>query len=196
LPTVESVFQRAKFPERIRVAIVDQRRRQLHDDDPSCRPPTVESCRSNSSQVLCQYRDNIDWIEYDAELMTGPIFARHLAYRMYRGEYFALQVDSHVRFVADWDDDIISQWHSTGNEMAVISTYLNDITNSIDPETHQSKRTYRAMMCDCEYEWKRDPKEHIRFKVQPTNQPKITNKPMLQPFWAAGFSFARGHFLM
>jgi Glycosyltransferase (GlcNAc) len=80
--------------------------------------------------------------------------------------------------------------------MAVISTYMNDITNSIDPATHQSKRTSRAMMCDSEYEWKGDNKEHIRFKIQPTNRPKIIDSPMLQPFWAAGFSFARGHFLM
>lgn len=196
LPTVESIFERARAPERIRVAIVDQRRQKPQNVDPSCRPPTAASCRNNPSQILCQYRENIDWMEYPAELMTGPVFARHLANRMYRSEYFALQVDSHVRFVADWDEDIISQWYSAGNEMAVISTYMNDVTNSIDAQTHQSKRPYRAMMCASEYEWRGDPKEHIRFTVQPTNRPKITDSPMLQPFWAAGFSFARGHFLL
>lgn len=196
LPTVESIFLRARSPDRIRVAIVDQRRPSLPNNDPSCQPPTAESCQEDLSQILCQYRGNIDWMEYSSELMTGPVLARHLAYRMYRGEYFALQVDSHVRFVADWDRDIISQWRSTGNEMAVLSTYMNDIVNSIDPERHQSKRTSRAMMCDLEYEWKGDSKEHIRFKIQPTNRPKTTDTPMLQPFWAAGFSFARGHFLV
>jgi hypothetical protein len=201
--TVESIFARAKFPERIRVAIVDQRRllsestdSKNGSSDPTCRPPTLESCRDDPSQALCNYKDNIDWIEYPAQLMTGPILARHLAYRMYRGEYFALQIDSHVRFVANWDEDIISQWVSTGNEMAVISTYMNDITNSIDPDTHESLRSSRAMMCSLEYEWKGDPKEHIRFKIQPTNKPKIPDSPMLHPFFAAGFSFARGHFVV
>ncbi|KAL3910759.1 MAG: hypothetical protein SGILL_007565, partial [Bacillariaceae sp.] len=180
--------------------IVDQRQASEGNDDnnsdPTCRPPSEKSCQENPLQILCKFRENIDWMEYPAQLMTGPILARHLAHRMYRGEYFALQVDSHVRFVANWDDDIISQWYSTGNEMAVISTYMNDITNSIDPDTHESLRTSRAMMCSLEYEWKGDPKEHIRFNIQPTNKPKILDSPMLHPFFAAGFAFARGHFVV
>jgi hypothetical protein len=55
---------------------------------------------------------------------------------MYRGEYFAMQVDSHVRFVEHWDTDLIGQWESAKNEMAVMTTYLSDITDSIDPVTH------------------------------------------------------------
>ncbi len=135
-------------------------------------------------------------MEYPSQSMVGPMFARHLIHRMYRGEYFVLQVDSHVRFVADWDEDVISQWTSIGNEMAVITTYMNDISNSINPQTHQSQRPHRAMMCALEYEWQGDPKEHIRFKIQPTSIPRISDMPMLQPFWAAGFSFSRGHFLV
>lgn len=107
-----------------------------------------------------------------------------------------MQVDSHVRFVANWDEDIIDQWTSTGNEMAVISTYLSDIVNSIDEVTHKSLREARSIMCRAEYEWKKDSREHIRFTVQPTNKPQIQTSPMLHPFWAAGFSFARGHFVV
>jgi [Skp1-protein]-hydroxyproline N-acetylglucosaminyltransferase len=112
------------------------------------------------------------------------------------GEYFSLQVDSHVRFVADWDEDIIDQWKSTGNEMAVLSTYLSDIANSIDPITHQSLRESRSIMCNAEFEWKGDSKEHIKYSIQPTNKPRIQSSPMLHPFWAAGFSFARGHLVL
>jgi hypothetical protein len=169
--TVESVFARAKYPERIRVAIIDQRRRRRSkggvldandefgegEGDPTCRPPSSKSCRKSSDNILCQYIGQINWIEYDDEYMVGPVFARHIANRMYRGEYFALQVDSHVRFVANWDDDLIQQWTSTGNEMAVISTYMNGISSSIDPVTHMSLRTKRAMMCELEYEWNPKP---------------------------------------
>ena len=31
-------------------------------------------------------------------------------------EYFALQIDAHVRFVQDWDTDLIDQWKATKNE--------------------------------------------------------------------------------
>ena len=165
-PTVESIFTRAKFPERIRVAIVDQRKsnivlpvqdadadgedakerqqQQQPEEDPTCRPPTTESCQINPEQILCKYKNNIDYMEYPAEAMVGPVFARHLAYRMYRGEYFALQIDSHVRFVLGWDEDIIDQWYATGNEMAVISNYMSDISNGIDPVTHTSRKPHRA----------------------------------------------------
>jgi hypothetical protein len=163
--TVESIFLRAQFPQRMRVAIVDQRKstrvssieeetkQRQADEDPSCRPPTTESCEINPEQILCKYKNNIDYMEYPAEAMVGPVFARHLAYRMYRGEYFALQIDSHVRFVQDWDDDIIDQWYATGNEMAVISNYMSDISNGIDPVTHKSRKPHRASKYRQHYEF-------------------------------------------
>jgi hypothetical protein len=42
-----------------------------------------------------------------------------------RGEYFAMQSDAHVAFVRDWDAEIIEQWHSAKNEMAILSNYLS-----------------------------------------------------------------------
>lgn len=105
-----------------------------------------------------------------------------------------MQVDSHIRMVTDWDEDIIQQWKSIGNEMAVLSTYLSDIINSIDPVSHQSLRETRSVMCNAEFEGKGESKEHIKFNVQPSSKPRLESSPMLHPFWAAGFSFARGHF--
>jgi hypothetical protein len=98
LPTVESVFARAKHPERLRIAIIDQRKEG--EDDPSCRPPSESLCRTSPDSVLCEHIAQINYLEYPSTLMVGPVFARHLANRMYRGEFFAMQVDSHVRFVA------------------------------------------------------------------------------------------------
>jgi len=116
---------------------------------------------------------------------------------MYRGEYFAMQIDAHVRFVKNWDEDIIDQWNSTGNEMAVISTYMNNLNkNSIDPETHESLASDRSFMCKFEYEWNPGSFTHIKFNIQPSRKSTVENSPMLQPLWAAGFSFGRGHFLV
>jgi predicted solute-binding protein len=71
--------------------------------------------------------------------MLQPVFAHHLAYQMYRGECFAMQVNSQVEFVAKWDEYIIDQWKSTtGNKMAIISTYLNNIANSIHSQNHEN----------------------------------------------------------
>jgi hypothetical protein len=67
--------------------------------------------------------------------------------------------------------------------------------HNIDPETHVSLVAQRSMMCDFEYEWTGS-MTHIKFNKQPQNIPKVKDSPMLHPFWAAGFSFGRGHFLV
>ena len=192
ISTMESIFERAKYPERLRVAIIDQR----SEGDPSCRPPSESVCRKSPYDSLCQYRGRIDYMEYSARLMVGPIFARHLANRMYRGEYFAMQVDSHVRFAQDWDDDIIDQWKAAGNEMAVLSTYMSNLSwKNFDPDTHKSRSEKRSIMCNIGYEWTGSMR-HIKFNKQQQQTPKFEDTPQLHPFWAAGFSFSRGHFVV
>jgi hypothetical protein len=190
LPTVESIFLRAKYPERIRVAIVDQ----VEATDRKCSQPELP-CDQDPEQVLCKFRHLIDVLEVPAYQMVGPVFARHLSHRMYRGEYFSMQVDAHVRFTQDWDEDLIAQWRSANNEMAVLSTYLTDISDSIDSVTHKSLKTKRNMMCWIEFEGS-GISQHLMLKGPATSTPAIQGTPMLHPFWSAGFSFARGHFIV
>jgi Glycosyltransferase (GlcNAc) len=83
--TLDDLYARARFPERIRVAIVDQR----VDGDSKCSEPIVP-CAQDPEQNLCKYKHLIDVYEMDAILSVGPVFARHLAHRAYRGEYFAV----------------------------------------------------------------------------------------------------------
>lgn len=190
-PTIESIFARASHPERIRVAVVDQ----IETEDPKCTEPILP-CDEDPTQILCKYKDLIDTYEVRSYLMVGPVLARHIAHRMYRNEYFAMQVDAHVRFTQGWDNDIISQWHATGNEMAVLTTYLTDIADSIDPTTHKSRRADRNMMCDIKYEGSSSSQKHLVLKSPAKSTPNIQGTPMLHPFWSAGFSFARGHFVV
>jgi [Skp1-protein]-hydroxyproline N-acetylglucosaminyltransferase len=184
------LYARAEFPDRIRVAILDQR----VNGDPLCSQP-AKPCSEDPYQALCQYKHLIDVYEMDAVLAVGPVFARHLAHRHYRGEYFAMQIDSHVRFVEHWDSDIVGQWKSAKNEMAVLSTYLSDIIGSIEPETHKGIHKGRPIMCQSDYEGNGDNK-HLRHGQQPEGEAGIKGQPTLHPFWAAGFSFARGHFVI
>lgn len=188
--SVEDLYARAEFPERIRVAILDQR----VNGDPVCSQPATP-CEVDPAQALCKYKHLIDVFEMDAVLAVGPVFARHLAHRHYRGEYFAMQIDSHVRFTEHWDSDIVGQWKSAHNEMAVLSTYLSDIIGSIDPATHAGIHKGRPIMCQSDYEGTGNYK-HLRHGQQPEGEAGIKGQPTLHPFWAAGFSFARGHFVV
>ena len=213
--TISGIFTRAKYPHRVRVTVVDQvllsskssPYYSLPEDEP-CTVPTVP-CSVNQSQVLCQWKDYIDTLSLDALDSSGPCFSRHLSYRMYRGEYFVLQTDSHVEFTMDWDDDIIQQWKSTNNEMAVLTVYPDDvkyirtkatkerINNSNNNNTQKRTMPNRAIMCKTIYEKDEDVGIHLRHDQQPSLKPNFDDgRLQLEPFWAAGFSFSRGHFVL
>ena len=188
--TAESIFLRAKNPHRIRIAVVDQ---IVDGEDPVCDAP-LEPCETNPNQGLCLYKDQIDVYQMEAYLSVGPVFARHIGYRMYRGEYYATQSDAHVTYTQDWDADIINQLEITHNEMAVLSTYLSDVQGSIDAEGHSLRHT-RPIMCNTYYEGGAQG-QHLRHGSQPERVPSVHGTPQLQPWWAAGYSFSRGHFVV
>ncbi|CAK9251538.1 unnamed protein product [Sphagnum jensenii] len=55
-------------------------------------------CSKDSSQPICVYRDQISVYKMDAGSATGPVTARHIGDRMYRGQYFVMQMDAHCLF--------------------------------------------------------------------------------------------------
>ena len=114
--TVTSIFSRATYPNRVRVAVTDQ---IVEGEDGKCNAP-YKPCTDDPTQALCIYKSQLDVFQMDAQLSIGPVFARHFGHRMYRGEYYAMQSDAHVTFTKGWDVDIVKQQESTGNEMAVL----------------------------------------------------------------------------
>jgi len=185
--TITSAFRKADHPERLFVAAVDQ----VVDGDIGCLDLEVP-CSQDASQPICVYRDQISVFKMDAQYATGPVTARHIGDRMYRGEYFVMQMDAHCLFVRHWDTKIVSQWRLTGNEMAVLSSYLTDVQESIDANGDSTRNT-RPIMCNSDFEGAM-PARYLRHGSQPEDVPTIKEMPQLQPFWAAGFSFSRGHF--
>lgn len=188
--TVTSIFQRAKYPERVRVGVVDQ---IVEGEDGPCDAP-YKPCKEDPEQELCKYKSQLDVFQVGAELAIGPVFARHLGHRIYRGEYYYMQSDAHVTFTRGWDVDVISQQEATKNDMAVLSTYLTDIVGSIDANGN-SLRDTRPIMCNTDYEDGQSSR-YLRHGSQPEAQPTIHGMPELQPYWAAGYSFSRGHFVV
>lgn len=188
--TLESAFLRAKYPDRIRVGVVDQ---IVDGEDPPCNEP-IEPCDQNPHQALCMYKDRVDVYEMEAELSIGPVFARHIGHRLYRGEYYATQNDAHITYVQDWDVDIIKQMEATNNEMGVLTTYLTDVQGSISEEG-KSLRDTRPIMCNTDYEGGVQG-QHLRHGSQPERVPHIVGSPQMEPYWAAGYSFSRGHFVV
>ncbi len=78
--------------------------------------------------------------------------------------------------------------------MAILSTYLSGVEDHIDLQTGRRISKSRPIMCSSDYEGVGDAK-HLRHGQQPEGVPMI-HEPVLDPFWAAGFSFGRGHFVV
>lgn len=113
--TITSAFSRSDHPERLFVGAVDQ----TVPGDIGCLDIDIP-CSQDPSQPICKYRDQISIYHMDAKYATGPVTARHVGDRMYRNEYFVMQMDAHCMFVRHWDTKLIQQWRNTGNEMAVM----------------------------------------------------------------------------
>jgi len=192
--TLEQIFKQAKYPERIRVAIVDQLDPKK---DEYCSKPK-RSCDKYPDDILCKYSYLIDHYELDASLAVGPVFARHIGYRMYRGEYFAVQCDAHMEFINNWDVEVIKQWNSARNEMAVLSTYVSDVDDHYNKETGLGKTATRPKMCNTDFDedYYDNRLSMLMHGQQPEGFPDVKGEPTLHPFWAAGFSFSRGHFIV
>lgn len=140
--TITSALTRAHFPGRVVVGAIEQNA----DGDIGCIEPH-KPCDEDPEQVLCKLKDQIRLFKVDSRSATGPVFARHVGDRLYRGESYAMQLDAHVQFIKDWDLLMISQFHETKNEYAVLSTYLTDVQKSISPEGLSLRKT-RPIMCN------------------------------------------------
>ena len=127
--TITSAYARSDHPERLYVGAVDQ----TVPGDTGCFDLEIP-CTVNSDQPMCIYRDQISIFPVDASMATGPVTARHIGDRMYRGQTFVMQMDAHCLFVRQWDTQIIEQWKQTHNEMAVLSSYLTDTKGSFTSE--------------------------------------------------------------
>ena len=165
--TVESIFSRATHPERIRVGVVDQVR---IDVDAPCSIPPLGPCDEYPNQMTCHHRHQIDYLTVDAGLSVGPVFARHLGHRLYRGEYFAIQSDAHVDYVLGWDVDIIDQWRTAKNEMAILSAYLSGIEDHMNITTGVRTSSSRPIMCMSDFEGGEGGR-HLRHGQQPEGVP-------------------------
>ena len=83
---------------------------------------------------------------------------------------------------------------ATHNEMTVLTTYLTDVQGSVGPNGESLRHT-RPIMCNTIYEGGVQGM-HLRHASQPERMPSIHGSPQLQPWWAAGYSFSRGHFVV
>jgi hypothetical protein len=134
-PTVQRAFANAKNPLLLTVGVVEQ---NCHADCmigtgwASTRrivpaPPDVdcvtEFCASEEGHAHC-LEGRVKLLRLNESESYGPFFARFIASKLWGGQEFVVQVDSHTEFKQDWDESLKTQLRLTPSfPNSVISNY-------------------------------------------------------------------------
>mmetsp|Transcript_12793 Transcript_12793/g.19827 ORF Transcript_12793/g.19827 Transcript_12793/m.19827 type:complete len:552 (+) Transcript_12793:61-1716(+) len=123
----------------------------------------------------------------------GPAMARYYASKLWGGETFYIQCDSHLQFAEHWDGKYIQEIRATLN-------YPKSILSSYPPgfqEGHTDgtvKETSGARLCTCET-LAQDPNPVVRITNGGRSYQGTEPRPTQIPFMAAGFFFTHASFL-
>jgi hypothetical protein len=168
--TIEDLFAMAEWPRRIRVSVLCQ---AVHGQDDFCPVP----CRSGGQ---------VDVVHVEADRSQGVCWARSQLQKRYKGETFALQLDSHMRFERRWDSRLIGALYSCPSPQPIITTYPAPYT---PPRTLYRKVSHRLV-----------PKEFNRDRVLTFGSivldPRVDGRaPVPGAFLAACLVFVPGTFV-
>ncbi len=105
-PTLRSMFQTARDPDRVTAGICWQRR---PEDEGLFRPEA--------------FQGRVRALVFDAQDSRGAGWARSIAHSLREEEPFTLQIDSHMRFHRDWDVSLLRLLGECRSEYPVLTTY-------------------------------------------------------------------------
>eukprot|EP01084_Bolivina_argentea_P187690 323247_1 len=148
------------------------------------------------------YGKNIRTLFVPYTRARGPIYARYLVQnKFYNNEKYYLQIDCHMRFIKNWDNELIKQYQLCNDTKAIITTYPNPydtqyltlLKNFInikdwDGNINMSSLDQRSSLL-CADKFGNDGFLRIKSKMFH----KFLKKPMLSLFYAAGFNFSLGN---
>ncbi|MDB5850053.1 MAG: hypothetical protein JWP29_3805 [Rhodoferax sp.] len=169
--TVKDLFEKAEHPERVFVGICWQ---TFAPEDQAC---FVVETRPQQVRTLC----------FDIHEARGLGWARQHAASLWRGEEYSLQIDSHMRFVQDWDTqmlDMLAQCDSADPVLTIYPpAYLppNELFDDGTPKV-QCIRSFR-------------PGWMLEFDVQPVPAGIAAERPHPTASLAGGFVFGSSRIL-
>jgi hypothetical protein len=104
VPTIRDCIAKAKNPNRLTFGICWQR-----DEN-------------ESLEEFVNY-DNFNIIDIPWNESKGLCWARSLLQKLWKGEKYTMQLDSHHRFLQDWDEHLIKMMELTGSPKPIITAY-------------------------------------------------------------------------
>ena len=148
------------------------------------------------SHPICKYIDNVRVSRAHFDLSEGPVVARAIAERHYNNETYVLGIDSHCHFVRGWDNIVIDMFKRIGNDLALISScppsYGPDLQGGHGAEDYAPEVYPESQTAIC-HTRRVNIHTTVTFKHDINKLDRPKNGPVRVAFFAAGFSFSRGH---
>lgn len=171
--TLESLFSNAVEPDLLSIGVFDQ----IYSDEPRC----VDAYCDLVGASTCR-RHQVANHTADAASAKGPTVARYETEKLIGDQDFCLAIDSHLRFIKNWDDELIQQYDATGNPNAIITVYPKSTQYMDRPDVNK----HVQLMCVSQIESK-EVDAMIQYGAPEYVKPGKT--PRLQSQLAGGFNF-------
>ena len=128
--TLKSIYSMASNPKNVFCGVVQQNDASVDSD-----------CLLESTDSIV--KENVTMMRIKHYEAKGPCWARYLATTLWSGQEYFLQIDSHSRFVKDWDKKCIrmmKRLRDDGVKKAVISHYPKSIEDYDDKKPTEVTR--------------------------------------------------------
>ena len=174
IPTIKDMLEKAKKPKNLRLAIA----RQFHPDD--------------KFDDLTEYENDSRFriLNIPHEESQGVCWARNLTQQLYDGEEYTLQIDSHMRFAPNWDDEMIKmikQLQKKGYKKPLLTGYVS----SFDPDNDPSLRVNEPWRMAFD---RFIPEGAVFFLPETIPGWQNLTEPVTARFYSAHFCFTLGKF--
>jgi glycosyltransferase involved in cell wall biosynthesis len=174
IPTLKSMLENSKKPKNLRIGIC----RQYHPDD--------------KFDVLDEYKDDSRFRVVDVlySESKGVCWARNQVQQLYDGEEYTLQIDSHMRFEKNWDDELIKMikdLQKKGFEKPMLTGYVS----SFDPDNDPKGRTMVPWRMSFD---RFIPEGAVFFLPETIPGWESMTEPVPSRFYSAHFAFTLGQF--
>jgi glycosyltransferase involved in cell wall biosynthesis len=173
-PTLKDMLEKAKYPENLRIGIAWQHKDGDEWDD------------------ITQYKNDSRFriLDINYKESQGVCWARNAVQSLYQGEKYTLQLDSHHRFVENWDEiliDMLTELQKEGSPKPLITSYIP----SFDPDNDPAARIQEP--------WKMNfdrfiPEGAVFFLPASFDSWDDKTKPLPARFYSAHFAFTVGEF--
>lgn len=169
--TINSLLENAKAPQNLVICIANQ-----YDDE----------------HILDTYRKDKRFKIIDVPHLEskGTCWARNLIQQKYDGEEYTMQLDSHHRFIKNWDEELIEMikiLKKKGHKKPLLTAYISSFDPTKDPEARVQEpwwMTFDRFI----------PEGAVFFLPATIPNYKDAKEPIPSRFYSAHFCFTLGKF--